>query len=179
MESNLDDHRPGLKPPRFSLATLFFAIAMLGGLFAAMNYLGAYATLLFILFALTAAAHVAGNALGTQLRANGDRPPIVSDDLANRRRGPIATADFAPPSQLHQRSALGKPILISTAMGSAAGAVLGGYGLTMLMEHPTLITIALGVIASAVLGGIWTFGASSFLQVASSALRQAAGAWKH
>ncbi|MBI2479408.1 MAG: hypothetical protein HYV60_12490 [Planctomycetia bacterium] len=46
--------------------------------------------------------------------------------------------------------------------------------MTTLMEHPTLSAIALGVIASAVLGGIWTFGASSFLQVASSALRQAA-----
>jgi hypothetical protein len=179
VESNLDDHRPGLKPPRFSLATLFVAIAILGVLFAAMNYLGTYATLLFILFTLAVAAHVAGNALGTQLRANGDRPPIVSDDSARRRRDPIATADFAPPSQLRQRSALGKPIFISTVVGSAAGAVLGGYGLTMLMEHPTVITIALGVLASSVLGGIWTFGASSFLQVASSALRQAARDSKH
>jgi hypothetical protein len=49
----------------------------------------------------------------------------------------------------------------------------------MLMEHPTVITIALGVLASSVLGGIWTFGASSFLQVASSALRQAARDSKH
>ncbi len=179
MEVNLDDHRPGLQPPRFSLAALFFVIAMLGVLFAAMNYLGAYATLLFILFTLTVAAHVAGNAIGTRLRDNGDRPPIVSDDSTQRGRRPITKTDFAPPSQLQQRSALGMPIFVSTAMGSAAGAVLGGYGLTTLMEHPTLIAIASGVIASGVLGGIWTFGASSFLQVASNALRQASRDSKH
>jgi len=173
VEPNLDDHRPGLRPPRFSLATLFFTIGLLGVLFAAMSYLGSYATLLFILFTLTVAAHVAGNAIGTQLRNNGDHPPMASGDATRDRRRPITVQDFAPPSQLRQRSALGKPILITTVMGSAAGAMLGGYELTMLMKQPTLIAVALGVIASAVLGAIWTFAASSFLHVASGALRQA------
>lgn len=177
MESNLDDQRPALNPPRFSLATLFVAVTVLGVLFATMTYVGAYATLLLIFFILTIAAHVAGNAIGTQLRENGSQRPIANRDVPSRR--PVASTDFAPASQLHHRSALGMPILITTVMGSVAGAVLGGYGLTTLMEHPTLITIALAVIASAVLGGIWTFGASSFLQVLSSAMRQAARDSKH
>ncbi|MEO8495918.1 MAG: hypothetical protein ABI614_12660 [Planctomycetota bacterium] len=179
VESRFDDQRPGLKPPRFSLASLFVGVAMLGVLFATMTYLGSYATLLLIFFALTIAVHVAGNAIGTQLRENGNRRPIANHDVAPRTRRPVASTDFAPASQLHHRSALGTPILITTVMGSVAAAVLGGYGLTTLMEHPTLLTIALGIIASAVLGGIWTFGASSFLQVLSSALRQAARDSKH
>ena len=179
MELNLDDHRPGLKPPRFSLATLFVVVGVLGVLFAAMSYLSSYATLLLILFILTVAAHVAGNAIGTQLRENGNRRTITNHDTPREKRRPIAATDFAPTSQLHHRSALGKPIVITTAVGSAAGAVLGGYGLTTLMEHPTLLAILLGVVASAVLGGIWTFAASGFLQVASSALRQAARDTKH
>jgi len=154
-------------------------MALLGVLFAAASYFGSYATLLLIFFALTIAAHVAGNAIGTQLRENGNRRRIASHDILQQTRRPVASTDFAPPSQLHLRSALGLPILITTVMGSVAGAVLGGYGLTTLMERPTLLTIAFGVIASAVLGGIWTFGASSFLQVASSALRQAARDAKH
>ena len=179
MQPNLDDHRPGLKPPRFSLASLFVGVAMLGVLFAVANYFGSYATLLLILFALTITAHVAGNAIGTQLRENGNRRPLASHEAPQQKRRPVASTDFAPPSQLHHRSALGTPILITTSMGSVAGAVLGGYGLTTFMEHPTLQAILLGVVASAVLGGIWTFAASSFLQVASSALRQAARDAKH
>ena len=179
MDSNLDDHRPGLKPPRFSLAALFVVVGVLGVLFAATSYLGSYATLLVILFILTVAAHVAGNAIGTQLRENGSRRTITEDRAPRQKRQPIAAKDFAPTSQLHHRSALGKPIVITTAAGSAAGAVLGGYGLSTLMEHPTLLAILLGAVASAVLGGIWTFIASSFLQVASSALRQAARDTKH
>ena len=179
MEPNLDDHRPGLKPPRFSLAALFIVVSVLGVLFAAMTYLSSYAVLLFMLFILTVAAHVAGNAIGTQLRENGNRQPLSDLDAMRRRRRPIAATDFAPTSQLHHRSALGTPIIITTAVGSAAGAVLGGYGLTTLMETPTLLAILLGAVASAVLAGIGTFIASSFLQVASSALRQAARDAKH
>ncbi|HUG70114.1 MAG TPA: hypothetical protein VMM76_20360 [Pirellulaceae bacterium] len=175
VDSNLDDHRPGLKPPRFSLAMLFVAVGLCGVLFATTSYLGFYAMLLLVLFMLTVAAHVAGNAIGTQLRENGSRPPAANDGIPQPPRRPIAVSstDFAPASQLHHRSALGKPIFITTATGCVLGAMLGGYGLTMLMERPTLQAIALGAVASAVLGGIWTFAASSFLQVASSALRQA------
>lgn len=172
MESNLDDHRPGLNPPRFSLASLFFGVAVLGVLFAAITYLGTYATLLVILFVLTIAAHVAGNSLGTQLRDNGDKPQIVDGPSPQKRRRSGAN-DFAPPSQLHQRSTLGKPIFITTGVGIVAGAALGGYGLVSLMEHPTIVTIAFGITASGVLGGIWTFAASSFLHVTSGAIRQA------
>ncbi|MBC8351350.1 MAG: hypothetical protein H8E66_05155 [Planctomycetes bacterium] len=179
MDSNVDDYSSGLKPPRFSLAALFVIVGVLGTLFAAMSYVGTYATLLLILFALTIAAHVAGNAIGTQLRETGSRPQTLEPDAPGRKRGPIASTDFAPTSQLHHRSALGKPILVTTTIGSIAGAVLGGSGLAMLMEDRTLLAIMLGVIASAVLGGIWTFGASSFLQVASGALRQATRDSKH
>jgi hypothetical protein len=171
VESNLDDHRPGLQPPRFSLASLFLIVTVLGVLFAAMTYLGAYAVLIFVVFLLTVAAHVAGNAIGTQLRENGNRRPM--SDAPRPKQRPIAPTDFAPASQLHHRSALGMPIVITTVVGSVVGGALGGYGLTMLMERPTLSAILLGVIASAVLGGIWTFIASSFFQVATGALRQA------
>lgn len=173
-ESKLNDGRPGLGPPRFSLAALFVVVGVLGVLFATFSYVGSYATLLLILFTLTVGAHVAGNAIGTKLRDSA-RHSSITDDEEQSHRGPIhiATTDFAPASQLHYRSALGKPIFLTTVTGATMGAIVGGYGLATLMEHPTWPTIAIGAIASAVLGGIWTFAASSFLQVATSAMKQA------
>lgn len=96
-------------------------LSLLGVLFAAMSYLGAYATLLAVLFALTVAAHVAGNVLGTQLRANGNRSLPPNDDP--RPKNPrVSENNFAPASQLHHRSALGRPIIVTTAVGCGVGA---------------------------------------------------------
>jgi hypothetical protein len=167
------DKRSALRPPRFSLAAMFVVVAIFAVLFATATYVGLYATLLLVLFALTVLAHVAGNAIGTQLRDSGNRQPRDDTSGWRQKQAPLESYDFAPTSQLHHRTSLGRTIVITTVSGSIAGAVSGGYGLATLMERPTWQVVAIGVIASAVLSGIWSFAATSFFKTAVSALRQA------
>jgi hypothetical protein len=175
MKPDFDDRRAGLPPPRFSLATMLWVVGALGVLFAAMTYVGSYAMLLLILFALAIFAHVAGNALGTRLREHGDRP--LRSDGETPTKSPAwqraADSDFAPTTRLGTRYALGKPTLIATVVGVVLGGVLGGGGLTLMMERMTVSTVGLAVFASAVLGGIWAFLAASFVQVSFGAAWQA------
>ena len=175
VKPDVDDRRPGLPPPRFSLAALFWLIGVLGVLFAAMGYFGSHATLLLIVLALAVFAHVAANALGTRLRENGNRrmdgegKPVAGPAAWQR----VAKSDFAPATRLRERSALGKPAVIATIVGAVLGGVLGGFGLTLVMQRITVTTVVLGVFASAVLGGVWSFLAASFCQVALGAAWQA------
>ena len=174
----LDDHRPGLEPPRFRLGSLMWALVVLGVIFALIGYLGSQATLGIVLLVLAVAAHVAGNALGTQLRNNGDtRSPSANESSSGNRPHTAAPADFAPTTRLGDRSSLGRPIVVVTCVGTVFGAVAGGLGLFLVAQQEMSIgsvgSIALGMLAAGVLGGIGTFMAASFLQVACDALRQA------
>jgi len=170
--TDFDDKRNPLPPPRFSLASLFWVIAVLAALFAGMHYLGSHATLLLVLFALAIFAHVAGNALGTKLRESGNRRPVRGKRPLRLWRN-AKPSDFAPPTNLGVRAALGRPALIATVVGSLVSALFGGGVLILMMERMTLETIALAIGASAILGGIWTFAAASFIQVSFAAARQA------
>ena len=173
MDNDLDDFRHPLPPPRFSLATMFWAIGMLAVLFATMSYLGTSAALLLALFATAVFAHVAGNALGTKLRDSGDTSlvPMNERGASLRQRG--AATDFAPTTKLRDRYALGWPALMATVAGAVVGGLLGGVGLTLSMNQITVQAVALAVIASTVLGAIWAFAAASFIQVSFTAARQA------
>ena len=173
-----DDYRPGLEPPRFKLGSLMWGFVVLGVIFSLISYLGSHATLLVVLFVLAVVAHVAGNALGTQLRSNGDRrsPGVGGSNLTDRSHT-ATPADFAPTTQLGNRSSLGRPIVVITSVGTVFGAVAGGLGLSLVMQQEVSVSavgsLTLGMFAAGVLGGIWTFLAASFLQVSSNALRQA------
>lgn len=166
----------GLKPPRFSLRTLLWAFTIFGLLLTAYANFGSHVVAIFCLLALAILAHVAGNALGTQLRASGASDATDGSRSGGHglpRRKPAA-GDFAPVTKLQERSPLGRPIVIATAVGAVAGGVLGGIIFSRLLaEKLTLSSISIGIIAAAVLGGIWTFITSSFLQVAGGALWQA------
>jgi hypothetical protein len=146
-------------------------VALLGVFFALINYLGSHATAVIVLFGLVVFAHVAGNAIGTRLRASGSR-------LANRaqttnlQRSEAPT--FAPATRLRQRKSLGRTIIVVTTAGIVVGALVGGLGFSLLANQPvTIASVAMGATASAVLGGIWTFMAASFVQVAIGAAWQA------
>ncbi len=173
MDSQLDDLRSPLPPPRFSLATMFWVIGMLAVLLGAMTYLGAYATLLLGLFAAAILAHVAGNALGTKLRDCGDKTLVRRTEQATPLDLRPKADDFAPTTELRDRHALGWPALIATLAGAITGGLLGGVALTLLMNQITVQAVVLAVIASAVLGAIWAFAAASFVQVSFSAAQQA------
>ena len=176
MTPNPDDRRAGLEPPQFRLSTLLYAVALMAVLCALVSYFGLHSALVLVLFALAVAAHIAGNALGTQLRANGDRPLSGKDGKpATRsiRRSPTAD-EFAPATELRDRRSLGRPIVIATISGGVLTATTGGILLmTILDRAPTLTALIGGTVACGALGAIWTFVAFSFVQVAWSAIRQA------
>jgi hypothetical protein len=165
---------PHVRPPRFGLKALLWSVTLVAVSCALFSYLGSHAMVLLVLLALAIFAHVAGNAVGTRLRALGDMPPPEQRNPSADQDRKLVSSDFAPTTRLRQRSPLGRPIAFVTAAGAVLGGVLGGILFVRMMGRPvTVSNIALGVTAAAVLGGIWTFVATSFLQVAGSALWQA------
>jgi Flp pilus assembly protein TadB len=171
-----DDRRAGLEPPQFRLSTLLYAVALLAVLCALVSYFGLHSALVLILFALAIAAHVAGNALGTQLRANGDKPLPGKDGKPTMQwiRRPPTADEFAPATELGDRRSLGRPIVIATISGGVLTAVLGGILLlTILQRTPTLVALIGGTVACGALGAFWTFLAFGFVQVAWGAICQA------
>jgi hypothetical protein len=153
---------------------------MLGGvavvcvLLAASRVVGALAMAGLVLALLCVAAHVAGNALGAQLRANGSQPlrdPAADHGLGGSGerivRPPSPTeADFAPVTALSYHTALGRVMFVAIGAGGVLGGVLGGGVLAVAnWERATIANTALGAISCAVLGGLWGFWASSFFKV--------------
>lgn len=155
---------------------MLWVVALLAVLSALVGYFGLHSALVLVLFALAVAAHVAGNALGTQLRANGDRP--LQSENGNSvgrpiRRAPTAD-EFAPSTELRDRCSLGPPIVIATISGGFLTAAAGGLLMIVTLERaPTWTAIFAGTIACGTLGAIWTFVAFSFIQVATGAIWQA------
>ncbi len=171
-----DDRRAGLDPPQFRLSTMLWGVALLAVLFALVSYFGLHSALVLTLFALAVAAHVAGNALGTKLRASGDRPLPwkLGEPLATPTRQAPAAEDFAPTTELRDRRPLGLPIVIATVVGGLVAAAVGGLlMLAILDQAPTWTAIIAGTVACGALGAIWTFVAFGFIQVTWSACWQA------
>lgn len=175
MGTPVDHPGPGLKPPQFRLGTLFWAVGAVGVLITAMRAVGPLGASVLVLFSLAVMAHVAGNALGCQLRANADalrRKAAANQALPhvahNGIRGRIR---YAPATRLRDRTALGRTMPIITLIGAVAGGLGGGWLLaTVNWQHATLGNITLGALSFGVLGGLWGFWASSFLEVFFDAL---------
>ena len=162
-----DDLRPGLKPPQFHLGTLMWAIAGLCAVLALMNAVGPFASLVLALFLVAVIAHVAGNAIGTRMRENGD-----ANQWPSRRRRPSA-ADFAPATTLRHRTPLRWTILVTATLGVIVGGTAGGLVLAHFNIHrATVANISFGALSFAVLGGLWGALIGSFVRVTIVALRQ-------
>jgi hypothetical protein len=132
-----------------------------------------------VLILLSTLAHVAGNALGSQLRTNGSQPlRKVGYDLSDRvpitqPLSPTET-DFAPVTRLGCHAALGRVKFVALGAGGLLGAVLGGVLLAATNSgRATIANVALGSLSFAVLGGLLGFWACSFLQVISGAWSEA------
>ena len=164
----------GLEKPRFRLSTLMWVVTVLAVFFAVMANVGAHATALIILFGLAVLAHVAGNAIGTKLRDNGDRAKQHRDSFPQTTSTKHPSSASAPATKLHHRTSLGWIVIVVTAFGTIASGVLGALGFWFISDNPlTPLAISLGGFAAAALGGMWTFIAASFLKVAISAAWQA------
>jgi hypothetical protein len=169
------DFRPGLRPPQFSLRTLLLAVTLLAIIFALFNVLPPLVMAGLIFLLITIFAHVAGNAIGTQLRESSSRYAAEQARrhihvAGNQEPTPVA----APQTQLSRRQSLGWPVLAATGAGIVAGGSGGGLW-TAYASGPQVaaLNIIVGAIAFAVLGGLAAFLTFSFAQVGIGALRQA------
>lgn len=177
MNKNHDDRRPGLEAPQLRLATMLWIVALLCSIFAVMGTAGPYAAFVLILLILAVFAHVSGNALGTRLRENGNRPISSDGEKLNRprfRTRPLNNDDYAPTTQLGRRYALGFVVLIATSVGALLGAAGGGSLLIFLnWQRITIYAIGFAILFCGLLGGFAGFLTSSFLHVLLGAQSEA------
>ncbi|MDX1947846.1 MAG: hypothetical protein SFU86_20780 [Pirellulaceae bacterium] len=162
------DRRRTLRPPQFGLRTLLLTVTACAVLFALARWFSPITVAGVILLALSIAAHVAGNAIGTRLRDIGNEPSLPP------RSGSPQPRDFAPVTRLGQKSSLGWPIVFGTGAGALLSGIGGGvWTLASGTESVGPLNVAVGIIAFGVLGGIGTFVVFGFVQVAIGAIRQA------
>ena len=151
-------------------------VTVLGMMLALIRILPEYTIGITILLAAII-AHIAGAAIGTQLRRNGSAVDPEEDQLTGRTRHRSFhrdRCDFAPATQLRDRTSLGSRISVVTLCGAGAGALLGGPALAWInWSQINLANLALAMTACALLGGLASFLASSFCEVLWNAFSQA------
>lgn len=170
------------RPFQFGLKALFVATACLGALFATMNLLGpAWSTILLWFLGLVL-VHVAANAWGTRGWQRGgeqsvcDNSPFqerqeLDEDAALRAARPLA---FVPATRLRDSTRLSWKMLAATSSGAVlAGALACGCLICLTSAKIGYVAIAVGGLSAAVVGGFFGFLASSFLEVAGLAWREA------
>ena len=158
----------GLGPPRFGLRPMLGFVSLLCGCLAAFVAAGPLVGSGMLLALIIVATHVAGNAIGSQLRENAERQSHRGTDDAPdlMLSRPPNASDFAPQTRLSRRTPLGWFMRIVTIIGCIAGAVCGGMVLNLTSARPlSLTTLAFGCIAMGILGGLFTFWLFSLLQV--------------
>lgn len=165
-----DGHR-ALKPPQFSLRTLFFTVTILCCVFALMSAVGAIWSLILSVSALLIAAHVIGNALGTMLRDGEPGAPRMplSRDAFERPEIPPASNE-----RMTENTHISRLMIVMAALGAMVGGIFGGAAVAAITwRNVTWGGLVLAVCSSAVLGGFAGFLLSSFATIARGALREA------
>jgi len=149
------------------LTYAWLAVA-LGVACAAISWLGLAGWLAVVVLAASVAMHVAGNAIGTNLR-----------DAADRRleRVPAATPPLpaARITNLERHTSLGRLVPVSAGIGAACGAV-GGSAALLGLTAASIPGAVLGGASSAVIGGLFGFLAASFIEIVRTSLREALAA---
>jgi hypothetical protein len=153
------------RPPQFSLRALFWLMAVVSALCAAMTAMGMVWSLMLLFFVALVVAHVVGNAIGTRLRDDATRQIEQSSWRGPALPHPALPRMVAPP--LHERRPLGQSLFVFVIAGAVGGALLGRFAFTYGHAHPLPASDAVLAIAScAVVGAIAGFMASSFFKVA-------------
>ncbi len=123
-----------------------------------------------LLFAGAVIAHIAGNAIGTKLRAAG-----TATGQTNRR--PMQRPkphQFAPRSRLSDHRRLSWWMWSSCIISALVAGIGGGSALAQTVgDKATVGNVSLAVVSSAILGGLIGFWVSSFMHIFIDALRQA------
>lgn len=152
-------------------ATYSWLVVVVAVACAAINWLGLAGWMAAVVVLASAAAHVAGNALGTKMRDATDR------DLARGmglRAWPTAVPT-ADPTHLERSSSLGRLVPVSASIGAVCGAVLGAAALVAWTDC-SWAGAAIGGLSSAVIGGLFGFLGASFVEILRTSLREAIAA---
>lgn len=151
--------------------TYSWMAVVIGVCCAAIGWLGIAGWIAVAVVVASVAMHVAGNALGTQLRESADR------DLSRFRRRESApqVVPKPRPTRLQQRQSLGRLVPVSAGIGAVCG---GGIGATALatLTSSSAAGATLGGISSAVIGGLLGFLGASFVEIIRVSLRDAIAA---
>ena len=171
-ESQAEGERQAGPPwPQFSLRGMLLAVTALSVALAGMAAVGWRWSPVVAWFLLLVAVHTLANAWGG--RSGRRRIDAEADD-----ERPAAPADphaaCSPSTRLRERIAPGPTMRVATVVGGGAGAALGAF-LLWGPQADWVATVGTGVgIASAgVVGAFVGFLASSFLEAAVRALREA------
>lgn len=167
-----EDAKAAPRPFQFGLRTLFVATACFSALFAVMSFIGAVWSTILVWFLLLVLLHVVGNAWGShRWRRDGQDASEMTEEGPPWRSGPPAEA---PATRLRESTRLGWTMLAVTISGALLGGGLGAGSLACLGSAKIgYVAIAVGGISSAILGGFFGFLASSFVEVAGQAWREA------
>lgn len=149
-----------------TLRTFSWVTVVVGVAVAAVGWFGVAGTLAIVVGVACVAAHVAGNAIGTNMRDATDR------DVAHRSARPVHLPPQQPPTLLERGESLGRLVPVSAGIGGVAGATIGTTCLIVFVGS-SWAGAALGGVSSGVIGGIGGFLLASFVDVIRSAFREA------
>ena len=151
--------------------TYSWLAVVLGLACAAIGWLGLAGWMAAFVLVASVAMHVAGNAIGTQLREATDRDVARFRSLAETRPLPA----HREPSQLERRTSLGRLVPVSAGIGACCGGVTGATALAMLTSSSPAGAL-LGGVSSAVIGGLIGFLGASFVEIVRTSLGEAIAA---
>lgn len=155
------------------LATYAWFTVVLGLACAAVGWLGLAGWLAVAVIAASVAMHVAGNAIGTNLRDGTDRSleRIPSGEA-------IQPLPVRPPAHLERRTSLGRLVPVSVCIGGTCGGLAGTAALLRLASASAAGAV-LGGLSSAILGGLFGFLAASFVEIVRTSIGEAIAAERH
>lgn len=155
-----------MRPVTYSWMAVVIGVAC-----AAIGWLGIAGWIAVAVAVASVAMHVAGNAMGTQLRESADR------DLSRFRRRESAPQALprSRPTRLEQRQSLGRLVPVSAGIGAVCGGVTGAAALAILTSS-SVAGATLGGLSSAVIGGLLGFLGASFIEIIRVSLRDAIAA---
>lgn len=165
----------GLRRPQFRLSTLLGGIALFCFGLACMKLVSPLFAAVLCLLILAIFAHVAGNAIGTQLRSNGNADLRDADlrGADNREDRTAVEPAFAPPTSLRAHTRLGLTTIIPTAILAFCGGATGAWCIVQFSDTPSMLNIGMATISAAVLGGLFGFWLSSLANIVLEAVVQA------
>lgn len=155
------------------LATYAWLTVVLGLACAAVGWLGMAGWIAVAVIAASVAMHVAGNAIGTNLRDATDRR--LERSLSSEATHPLPAR---PPAHLERRTSLGRLVPVSVCIGGTCGGLAGTAALLRLASASAAGAV-LGGISSAILGGLFGFLAASFVEIVRTSIGEAIAAERH